>query len=171
MQKASFRPAKASAAKKVAVARPVSCSAQKEAGKQMGSAVAAAALAVAFGFGQVDAAYADVAGLTPCSESKAFAKREKNELKGLQKRLKQVCFRRWGQQLQPMPTPITTCSGMGSTYWHWIFWTGFCGDWLTSRGGLFVDILYYLMLVARFSRSGVYARWVVGFWRFLVSPL
>jgi len=53
------------------------------------TAAAAAALAIAFGFGQVDAAYADVAGLTPCSQSKAFAKRKKNEVKGLNKRLKQ----------------------------------------------------------------------------------
>nr|6ZZX_F Chain F, PSI-F [Chlorella ohadii]6ZZY_F Chain F, PSI-F [Chlorella ohadii] len=30
----------------------------------------------------------DVAGLTPCSESKAFAKRKKNEVKALNKRLK-----------------------------------------------------------------------------------
>jgi len=53
------------------------------------TAAAAAALAVAFGFGTVDSAYADVAGLTPCSESKAFAKRKKNEVKALSKRLKQ----------------------------------------------------------------------------------
>ncbi len=68
MQKASFaKPAlKASCSKRVAVARPVSCSAQNE----KATAVAAAALAVALGFGQVDAAYADVAGLTPCAESK-----------------------------------------------------------------------------------------------------
>ena len=69
VQKASFaKPAlKASGSRRVAaVARPVSCSAQNE----KATAVAAAALAVALGFGQVDAAYADVAGLTPCSESK-----------------------------------------------------------------------------------------------------
>jgi hypothetical protein len=42
------------------------------------------------GFGNVEAAYADISGLTPCSESKAFAKREKGELKTLNKRLKQV---------------------------------------------------------------------------------
>ena len=64
------------------VARAVSCSAQKqEAGKQVATGVAAAALALTFGFGAVDAAYADVAGLTPCSESKAFAKRKKNEVR------------------------------------------------------------------------------------------
>lgn len=73
------------AARRVSV---VSCSAQ-ESSKQAGTAVAAAALAIAFGFGQVDAAYADVAGLTPCSQSKAFAKRKKNEVKSLNKRLKQ----------------------------------------------------------------------------------
>lgn len=72
-----------------AAAARVVCSAERqEASKQLGTAAAAAALAVAFGFGQVDAAYADVAGLTPCSQSKAFAKRQKNELKALTKRLK-----------------------------------------------------------------------------------
>jgi photosystem I subunit III len=77
-------------AKKPAAARAVVCSAERqEATKQMGTAAAAAALAMVVGFGSVDAAYADIAGLTPCSESKAFAKRKKNEVKGLQKRLKQ----------------------------------------------------------------------------------
>lgn len=66
------------------------CAAERqEASKSLGTAAAAAALALAFGFGQVDAAYADIAGLTPCSESKAFAKRKKNEVKALNKRLKQ----------------------------------------------------------------------------------
>lgn len=77
-----FKPAKAAAAR-APVARAVSCSAQKqEASKQVATGVAAAALALTFGFGAVDAAYADVAGLTPCSESKAFAKRKKNEVRG-----------------------------------------------------------------------------------------
>jgi photosystem I subunit III len=67
----------------------VACSAERqEATKQLGTAAAAAALAVAFTFGSADAAFADVAGLTPCSESKAFAKRKKNEVKSLTKRLK-----------------------------------------------------------------------------------
>jgi photosystem I subunit 3 len=74
----------------VPAARAVRCSAEKESSKQLGTAAAAAALAVALGFGQVDAAFADVAGLTPCKDSKAFAKRQKNEIKGLNKRLKQV---------------------------------------------------------------------------------
>ena len=71
------------------VARPmVSCSAQQQ--SPAVGAIAAAALAAAVTFGQVDAAFADVSGLTPCSESKQFAKREKNELKALDKRLKNV---------------------------------------------------------------------------------
>lgn len=77
-----------------AVARPtasrravsVVCSAQKEAS----TAVAAAALAAVVGFGNVQPAAADVAGLTPCSQSKAFAKLEKKEVKALEKRLKKV---------------------------------------------------------------------------------
>eukprot|EP00195_Chlamydomonas_chlamydogama_P004820 CAMPEP_0202898744 /NCGR_PEP_ID=MMETSP1392-20130828/7173_1 /ASSEMBLY_ACC=CAM_ASM_000868 /TAXON_ID=225041 /ORGANISM="Chlamydomonas chlamydogama, Strain SAG 11-48b" /LENGTH=228 /DNA_ID=CAMNT_0049584755 /DNA_START=74 /DNA_END=760 /DNA_ORIENTATION=+ len=68
----------------------VVCSAQQSEGiKQASTAVAAAALAAVVGFGNVDAAYADIAGLTPCSESKAYQKRLKNELKVLQKRQKQ----------------------------------------------------------------------------------
>ena len=50
----------------------------------------AGALAATVAFGPADAAKADIAGLTPCGESKAYAKRLKNELKGLNKRLKQV---------------------------------------------------------------------------------
>lgn len=56
----------------------------------MSKAVAAAALATVLAFGQADAAKADISGLTPCSESKAYAKRLKNEVKGLNKRLKNV---------------------------------------------------------------------------------
>lgn len=73
----------------MAAARVVCSAERQEVSKQLGTAAAAAALAVAFGFSTVDAAYADVAGLTPCSESKAFAKRKKNEVKNLNKRLKQ----------------------------------------------------------------------------------
>lgn len=72
-------------------ARVVTCSAQKqEAAKSLGTVATAAALAAVFGFATVDAAYADISGLTPCSESKAFAKRKKNEVKGLEKRKKMV---------------------------------------------------------------------------------
>ncbi len=85
----------------------------------MAPAIAAAALATVVGFGSVDAAYADIAGLTPCASlltavlllltrvwigiaagarsivvslrrSKAYDKRLKNELKDLGRRLKKV---------------------------------------------------------------------------------
>ncbi|WIA11507.1 hypothetical protein OEZ85_011620 [Tetradesmus obliquus] len=69
------------------VRRAVVCAAQKE-DSQVSKAVAAAALATVLAFGQADAAKADISGLTPCSESKAYAKRLKNEVKGLNKRLK-----------------------------------------------------------------------------------
>lgn len=72
----------------------VVCQAQ-EAAKQVSTAVAAAALATVVGFGNVEAAKADIAGLTPCSQSKAYAKLQKKELKTLNKRLKQV--HRWRQ--------------------------------------------------------------------------
>jgi len=49
---------------------------------------AAAALALVVGLGNVQPAAADIAGLTPCSQSKAFAKLEKKEVKTLEKRLK-----------------------------------------------------------------------------------
>ncbi|KAG1677995.1 hypothetical protein FOA52_000790 [Chlamydomonas sp. UWO 241] len=51
-------------------------------------ALAAAALATVVGFGAVEPAMADIAGLTPCASSKAFAKREKTEVKKLESRLK-----------------------------------------------------------------------------------
>lgn len=71
------------------VSRVVCSAEKKEVVSQMGKAAAAAALSLAFGFSSVDAAFADVAGLTPCADSKAFAKRKKQEVKGLNKRLKQ----------------------------------------------------------------------------------
>lgn len=55
----------------------------------VGQVAAAAAVATALTLGAVEPAKADIAGLTPCSESKAYQKRLKNELKGLSKRLKQ----------------------------------------------------------------------------------
>lgn len=71
------------------VARQTVCSAQQER-PALASTLAAAALAAAVSLGAVDAAQADVSGLTPCKESKQFAKRQKNELKALDKRLKLV---------------------------------------------------------------------------------
>lgn len=86
----AFQPRALGARRPLRLARAVTCSAQKEdVVKHLSTAAAAAALAAVFGVVQVDAAYADIAGLTPCSESKAFAKRKKNEVKGLQKRLGQ----------------------------------------------------------------------------------
>ena len=62
---------------------------------------AALALAAVVSFGAADLAEAKTvqpyAGLTPCAGNKAFEKREKNEIKGLTKRLKQV-------STQPPPT-------------------------------------------------------------------
>jgi photosystem I subunit 3 len=90
--KASVKPLRAAPVlrRPAQVARAASCSAEQSAPVQVGKAVAAAALATALAFGSVEAAKADIAGLTPCSESKGFAKRQKNELKALSKRLKQV---------------------------------------------------------------------------------
>ena len=79
----------------------VVCSAQED-NKQLSTALAAAALAAVVGFGQVDAAKADIAGLTPCSESKAYQKRLKNELKTLTKRAKQVRM----QAIAVRPRPV-----------------------------------------------------------------
>lgn len=52
-------------------------------------ALTAAALAALVAGAELPA-HADISGLTPCAESKAFAKRKKNELKELEKRLKKV---------------------------------------------------------------------------------
>ncbi len=90
--KSSVKPLRAApvARKAVQLARAASCSAQEQAPVQVGKVVAAAALAAALAFGSVDAAHADISGLTPCSESKGFAKRQKNEIKALSKRLSKV---------------------------------------------------------------------------------
>lgn len=55
----------------------------------MGAAAAAAVISAAALLGAAQPAAADVSGLTKCSESKAFATRQKKEVKALQKRLKQ----------------------------------------------------------------------------------
>ena len=75
----------------VQATRPVTCSAQPA--RDAGKAIAAAALAAAVSLGSVQAAHADIAGLTPCSQSKPFAKRQKGEVKALQKRLSKVSWR------------------------------------------------------------------------------
>lgn len=62
---------------------------------QVAKAVAAAALCTVVSLTAVDAASADIAGLTPCSESKAFAKVQKKELKTLEKRKKLVRGPSW----------------------------------------------------------------------------
>ncbi|KXZ49906.1 hypothetical protein GPECTOR_19g357 [Gonium pectorale] len=66
----------------------VVCKAQKS-DAQLSSVLAATALAAAVSLASPNAAQADIAGLTPCSESKAYAKLEKKEIKVLEKRLKQ----------------------------------------------------------------------------------
>jgi len=85
--KGSLKPLRAVPAARRAVATRAVCSAEAP---KVGTALAAAALAAALSLGSVQAAHADIAGLTPCSESKGFAKRQKKEITSLQKRLKQV---------------------------------------------------------------------------------
>eukprot|EP01025_Chloroclados_australasicus_P043934 TRINITY_DN471_c0_g1_i2.p2 TRINITY_DN471_c0_g1~~TRINITY_DN471_c0_g1_i2.p2 ORF type:complete len:240 (+),score=20.24 TRINITY_DN471_c0_g1_i2:224-943(+) len=56
---------------------------------KLGGLLAGAALAIGFGLGVVDTSLAaDLSGLTPCVESKAFDKQRKKEIKTLQKRQK-----------------------------------------------------------------------------------
>lgn len=57
--------------------------------KKAAASLAAAAVVASVPLAEAPA-MADVAGLTPCKDSKAFAKREKAELKALNRRLKQV---------------------------------------------------------------------------------
>merc|ERR1719456_121735 len=56
--------------------------------KQFSAALAISSLVTIAGIVDVNPAAADISGLTPCSESKPFAKRKKQELKELQKRAK-----------------------------------------------------------------------------------
>merc|ERR1719321_2220259 len=56
--------------------------------KQFSAALAISSLVTIVGIVDVNPASADISGLTPCSESKPFAKRKKQELKELQKRAK-----------------------------------------------------------------------------------
>lgn len=71
----------------------VVCQAQKnDIFAQVSTVLAATTLAAAVSVASPSAALADIAGLTPCSESKAYAKVEKKEIKVLEKRLKQVDF-------------------------------------------------------------------------------
>ena len=73
---------------------PVVCSASvdfEKLSKNAAATLAAVAVATSGAMATAPVAKADVAGLTPCAESKAFAKREKQEIKGLTRRLKQVC--------------------------------------------------------------------------------
>lgn len=76
--------------------RTVLCAVQEGADVREGvlgagkAAIAAAALAAVVSFGAVEDAKADIAGLTPCSESKQYARRQKKEISGLTKRLAKV---------------------------------------------------------------------------------
>ncbi|CAI5486250.1 unnamed protein product [Closterium sp. Naga37s-1] len=91
--KASFSTTKASCFVKQVSAKTV-CSAEKkeenvteQAGK-IASALALAAIVSTGALAVPEVALADVAGLTPCKDSKAFAKRQKNSIKKLKNRLK-----------------------------------------------------------------------------------
>lgn len=88
----TFNPVKAALPRRSAqTLRFVTCSAQTQvASRPVQTVLAATALAAAIGLGSVDAARADISGLTPCAESKQFAKRQKTEVKTLQRRLKNV---------------------------------------------------------------------------------
>ncbi|CAG9461636.1 unnamed protein product [Pedinophyceae sp. YPF-701] len=68
----------------------VVCQAHKEAApSKVASVVGAAALAALVSVADVQPAQADVAGLTPCAESKQFARKQKGALAKLEKRRKQ----------------------------------------------------------------------------------
>ena len=75
-------------------AAAVRCQGRKKAesvtaSEALSKAVAGAALAAVFAAG-MPAPQAEAGALVPCKESKAFKKREKNEIKAFQKRLKLV---------------------------------------------------------------------------------
>lgn len=104
------------AASRAAPRRAVVCAAARTSQVDVSKAVAAAALAAVIGFGQVDAAKADISGLTPCSESKAYQKRLKNELKALNKRLRNVrgATHAPGQAVEITAQFGYSCGGAGS---------------------------------------------------------
>jgi photosystem I subunit 3 len=81
----------------------------REAVGKLGATLALAAVAT---FGVADLAEAKTvkpyAGLVPCSTSAAFAKREKNEVKGLTKRLAKARARARPRLLRLKPSQITT---------------------------------------------------------------
>ena len=81
----------------------------KDASSKAVAIAAAAAIAVAAPMVAPEQAFArDVApyaGLTPCKKNKAFAKREKAEIKALEKRLKKVSHTFESQQNLVVPTP------------------------------------------------------------------
>jgi photosystem I subunit 3 len=85
----SFSTTQASVFVKQVSARTV-CSAENKESftASAGKLAAALALAAAVSTSVVDVASADVAGLTPCKDSSAFAKREKQQVKKLESRLK-----------------------------------------------------------------------------------
>lgn len=81
----SLRPAARVAAKPVRAVRMVTAAQKQE--TPLASSAAAVALAAGLALSAAPA-HADIAGLTPCSESKAYAKQQKKEVKSLEKRLK-----------------------------------------------------------------------------------
>ncbi|KAK3270519.1 hypothetical protein CYMTET_21087 [Cymbomonas tetramitiformis] len=87
--KGSFNPLKIQAARPVPKAARVEATCSADLPKKVVSGLAAAAIAASVPLAAPQEALADVAGLTPCSESKAYRKKEKQELKALKRRLKQ----------------------------------------------------------------------------------
>lgn len=82
------------AAPRRVTAKPVKAVASSDVSQKLGSTAAAASLALLVTLGAADFAEARTvspyAGLTPCAGNAAFAKREKQEVKGLTKRLAKV---------------------------------------------------------------------------------
>ena len=76
----------------------VSCSAEQRPVQAVSKVMGAGLLAAAISLGSVQSAHAEdlfysdanISGLTKCSENKGFAKRQKSEIKALQKRLAKV---------------------------------------------------------------------------------
>eukprot|EP00271_Cylindrocystis_brebissonii_P009269 TRINITY_DN23993_c0_g1_i1.p1 TRINITY_DN23993_c0_g1~~TRINITY_DN23993_c0_g1_i1.p1 ORF type:complete len:242 (-),score=40.13 TRINITY_DN23993_c0_g1_i1:430-1155(-) len=84
----SFSATKASCFVKQVSAKTVCSAEQKSAAVDAGKVAAAIALAAVVSTASPQAAFADIAGLTPCKDSAAFAKREKQVIKKLTSRLK-----------------------------------------------------------------------------------
>ena len=106
-------------ARQPAVARrsaaKITCSAEQRPAQAVTKVVGAGLLAAAISLGSVQSAHAEdlfysdanISGLTKCAENKGFQKRQKSEVKALQKRLKNVSPGCWSHRTNTATAKLT----------------------------------------------------------------